>query len=59
MFDYGMPTVDEGLFKLYEYIDFYRHATDPVSGNMPEARGLSVSIPMFIDASHGSNVKDC
>ena len=54
-----MPTVDEKLFKLYDWIDIYHHATDPVPGNMPEARGLSVSISMFVDASHGANVKDC
>ena len=57
MFDCGMPTVDERFFKLYEWIDFYRHATDPVPGNMPEARVLSVSISVFVDASHGGNVK--
>ena len=59
MFDCGMSTVDGKLFKLYEWIDLYRHEMDPVPGNMPEARGLSVSISMFIDASHGGNVKDC
>ena len=54
-----MPKVDEKFFKLYDWIGFYRHVTDSVPGNMPEARGLSVSISMFIDASHGGNVKDC
>ena len=58
MFGYGMPTVDERLFKLHDWIDFYFHATYQVPGNMPEARGLSVSISMFVDASHGCNVKD-
>ena len=58
MFDCGMPTVDERLFKMYDGIDLYRHATDPVPGNMYEARGLYVSISMFVDASHGDNVKD-
>ena len=53
-----MPTVDERLFKLYDWIDFYCNTTDPVPGNMPEARGLSVSISMFVDASHGGNMKD-
>ena len=50
--------VDERFFKLYDWIGFYRHATDPVPGNMPEARVLSVSISMFVDSSHGCNVKD-
>ena len=59
MFNCGMPTVDERLFKRYNWIDFYRHATDPLPGNIPEARGLSVSISMFVDASHGGNVKYC
>ena len=58
MFDCGMPTVDERLFKLYDWIYYYRHAMDPVPENMPEARVLSVSISMFADASHGGNMKD-
>ena len=58
MFDCGMPTVDDRLFKLYYWIDFYRDATDPVPCNMPESMGLSVAISMFVDASHGGNVKD-
>ena len=58
MFDCGMPTFDKRLFKIYDWIDFFRHATDPVPGNMPESRVLSVSISVFVDASHGGNVKD-
>ena len=58
MFDCGMPTVDEQLFKLYDFIDFYCHATDPAPGNIPEARGLSVSISIFVDARHVGNEKD-
>ena len=53
-----MPTVDDQLFELYYWIDFYHRVADPVPGNMPEARGLPVSISMFIDASRGGNVKD-
>ena len=58
MFDCGMHTVNEQLFKPYDWIDFYRHATDPLPGNMPEARVLSASVSMFVDAGHGGNVKD-
>ena len=58
IFDCGMPTVDERLFKLYDWIDFYCHETDPVPGNIPESRELSVSISMLVDASHRGNVKD-
>ena len=58
MFDFGMHTVNEQLFKPYDWIDFYRHATDPLPGNMPEARVLSASVSMFVDAGHGGNVKD-
>ena len=57
MFDCGMHTVNEQLFKPYDWIDFYRHATDPLPGNMPEARVLSVSISVFVDAIHGGIVK--
>ena len=52
-----MPTVDDSLFKLYDWIDFYCRLTDPVPGNMPEARVLSVSISVFVDAIHGGIVK--
>ena len=58
MFDCGMPTVYERFFNLYNRIDLYPHATDRVTSNMPEARGLSVSVSMFVYASHGGNVKD-
>ena len=58
MFNCGMPKVGERLFKVYDWIDFYCHVKDPVPVNMPEARGLSVSVSIFVDASHGGNMKD-
>ena len=58
MFDCGMTRVDERFLKLYDWIDFYRHATDSVPVNMPGARGLSMPISMFVDAVNGGNLKD-
>ena len=58
MFDCGMHTVDERFFKLYDWIDFYCHASYPEPGNMPKVRELCVSISIFVAASHGDNVMD-
>ena len=38
MLDCGISTFDEKLFKLYDWIYFYHHATDQVYANMLEAK---------------------
>ena len=57
MFDCSQPEVDERLFKDYDWFDYYRYAKEKVPTNMPEPRGLSVSLSMFVDASHAGNKK--
>ena len=58
MFDCSQPEMDEKWFKEYEWIDYYRYAEEKVPANMPEARGLSVTLSMFVDASHAGNKKN-
>ena len=55
LFDCSQPEMDERWFKEYEWSDYYRYAEEKVTTNMPEARGLSVTLSMFVDASHAGN----
>ena len=50
MFDTSDPHISSGRFKTYDWEDFYRDAEEGIPGNMPEARGLLVSISVFVDA---------
>ena len=58
MFDSSVPSIDERWFKEYDWFDFYRDAKEAIPPNMPEARGLGVSISMFVDANLAGNEKD-
>ena len=58
MFDSSVPSVDEKWFKNYEWFDFYRDAKEAIPPNMPEARGIPVTISTFVDANLAGNVKD-
>ena len=55
MFDSSKPFTDEKWFKEYDWLDFYRHAKESIPPNMPEARGLDVSISAFVDANLAGN----
>ena len=58
MFDCSQPEIDERQFQEYDWYDFYKYASDKVPPNMPEARGLAMSLSMFVDASHAGNKVD-
>ena len=58
LFDSGYPNIDERLFKEYDWFDFYRYAEEKIPPNMPEPRGNTVALSMFVDASHAGNQKD-
>lgn len=58
LFDGSRPKTLESWFKKYDWFDFYRDAKEAIPPNMPEARGLEVSITCFVDANHAGNVKD-
>ena len=42
MFDKGMLTFDDRMFKSYDWEDFYKNSKEHIPPNMPEARGLPV-----------------
>ena len=58
MFDSSVPSVDEKWFQKYEWFDFYRDAKEAIPPNMPEARGLPITISTFVDSNLAGNVKD-
>ena len=58
MFESSKPFVDERWFKKYDWHDFYRDAKEAITPNMPEARGLEVTISAFVDANLAGNLKD-
>jgi hypothetical protein len=54
-FDFQHPSIDERMFKRYDWCDFYRDATEAIPSDMPKPRGNSMSTHCFVDASHGSD----
>ena len=50
MFDPDHPRISPNRFKSYDWFDFYRDAEECIPPNMPEARGLHISISVFVDA---------
>ena len=55
MFDSSNPILSESLFTDYDWFDFYRSAKERLPPNMPNARGLPVTMSMFVDADHAGN----
>ena len=55
MFDSSNPILSESLFTDYDWFDFYRGAKERLPPNMPNARGLPVTMSMFVDADHAGN----
>ena len=58
MFDSAQPKMKSNWFKEYDWFDFYRDAKEAIPPNMPEARGLDVTITCFEDANHAGNQKN-
>ena len=57
-YDSSYPTVKEKWFSQYDWMDFYWDAKEAMPPNIPEARGLYVSISAFEDANHAGNKSD-
>ena len=49
LFDSDHPQISSCRFKPYYWFDYYRDAKEAISPNIPEARGLSMSISIFVD----------
>ena len=56
LFDCGEPKVNEKWFTSYDWYDFYRNAEESIPTNIPEPRGKSMQITVFVDASHANNL---
>jgi Reverse transcriptase (RNA-dependent DNA polymerase) len=54
-FDPQHPTVDERMFKVCDWTDFYRDVKEAIPGDMPVPRGNGMTTHCFVDASHGSD----
>ena len=54
-FDPGHPNISESRFQKFDWIDFYKDASEDIPLDMPEPRGREVSIHCFVDASHASD----
>lgn len=58
-FDPTIPNIDYGQFttRREDFAEHYRDAEEPLPHNMPKARGRSLTITAFVDASHAANKK--
>ena len=56
VFDEMEPEIDERRFKDVNWKDFYPDVREAIPPNMPEPRGNSVKISMFVDADHAGNL---
>ena len=54
-FDPEHPNISESRFQTFDWIDFYKDASEDIPLDMPEPRGREVSIHCFVDASHASD----
>ena len=58
LFDPAYPKVREKWFTKYDWYDFYKEAKEAIPSNMPEPRGLGVTITAFVDANHAGDSTD-
>ena len=56
MFDTDYPVIGNDRFKSYDWFDFYRDAEEAIKPNIPESRGLPMSISTFVDAGLAANM---
>ena len=52
MFEEIKPTFKESAFNQCDWSEFYPEAHEAIPLNMPEPKGNSVNITVFIDADH-------
>ena len=50
MFDPSQPRISSNRFQEYDWEEFYKGVKEAIPPNMPEARGLPVSVSVFVDA---------
>jgi len=54
-FDPDQPSISDDRFAKHDWHDFYRDAKEELPHVMPEARGNSVKVYCFVDASHAAD----
>ena len=50
------PKLDERVFKVYDWCDFYRDAKEAIQVDMPSPRGSMVSTHCFLDSDHAGDM---
>ena len=55
VFEEIKPTFKESAFNQCDWSEFYPEAQEAISLNMPEPKGNSVNITVFVDADHAGN----
>ena len=50
MFDPSQPRISSNRFKEYDWEEFYKGVEEAIPPNMPEERGLPVSVSVFVDS---------
>ena len=51
-FDPNKPIISEGRFQVLDWEEFYNESREPITLDMPEPKGLSMSTHFFVDADH-------
>ena len=55
VFDSTEPDISEARFVKADWKEFYPDAEEPISPNVPEARGNSANLHCFVDADHAGD----
>ena len=50
MFDPSQPRISSNRFKEYNWEEFYKGVEEAIPPNIPEARGLPVTVSVFVDS---------
>jgi hypothetical protein len=53
--DPDYPAIQEDRFVKYDWMDFYKYATDPISPKMPEPPGRAMTVHCFVDPDHAGD----
>jgi hypothetical protein len=59
VFDWTEFSLDEMMFKEYDWQEYYPGATEAIPDNMPEPRGKPVLTTCFVDADHAGCCLTC
>ena len=49
------PDIDESDFKKYNWVEFYGNVKEAIPSNMPEPRGKSIDLRIYVDSDHAGD----